>query len=116
MLFLSYMMKKGIAVFNSPAADSLDMDQLRILGHDLSQIVGRLRRLDKIYKESEIRNSFPYRSILDKIVSRTDHLSAIVDGINMSLDSSFGDAIALAAEELRSATDTAERRVLVGHM
>lgn len=113
---ISRYMDKGIAAFNSPAADGLGAEDLRKLGHEVGQIIGRLRRLVKIYDSSGLRKAFLYRRILDKIEDRTEHLSSIVEGIHLSLDSSFGETIALAAAELRSATDKAEPRVLVGRM
>ncbi len=117
MLGLSAALANGIKSFNAPAADSLTPEQLKRASHEVTQLAGRLRKFLRMYRDSGIRELPPYRSILDRIEDRTEHLASIAEGMQLSLNEDVADALLDASEGLRSASeDLTGRRVLVGPM
>ena len=113
---LSRELRKGIQYLNSEESDRLSVDELRQVAHQLNQVHGKLRKLLNASEVLGLRRLPLYRHFLDEIDGRTDHLGSIAEGLYMSLNADFREALVKTAEELEHLKNDSSRSPLIEQM
>jgi hypothetical protein len=114
LLFIGRDLGSLIDLLNSPEADNCTEADLRRLTHDLSQMNGRLNKILKTYSAVGVSGKPIYRTLLDRIANRNNHLASIVEGLYMSTQPGFGEIMNHSARDLEDALREPGRRALVG--
>jgi hypothetical protein len=116
LLSLQKLAGNGIELLNSPECDGLSAKDMLALAHTLNQILGKLRSLLRMYEQLQLRHAFLYSRVLNRLEDQVQHLSTIVEGLYLSLNETFCEAMESVSEDLKTASGTPERSNLVGHV